>query len=58
MLNKQKYLACICEKRTRKMLSAIFEVEAENEYYLIDELELLTGLGIDGITNYIDWVLI
>lgn len=50
-----KYLACICKRYGREMLTAIYEVETYSEYYLADELEKLTGIRVDGYTNYVDW---
>jgi len=49
------YLVCVCVKHTKIMLSPILVIEVPGEYYLANEVEKLTGIKVDGSTNYVDW---
>jgi hypothetical protein len=52
------YLCQIRDKHTRQPQSVVFEIEAWSEYGCLAKMESLTGIKINGVTNYLDWVAI
>ena len=51
-----KYLACIAVKHTREQITEVELVEANSPYDLPGILKESTGVQVDGLTNYVDWV--
>lgn len=49
-----KFLGCVAEKHTKKQISRVFEFEAWSVYHACDMLQTLSGIVIDGYTNYAD----
>ena len=49
-----KFLGCVVEKHTKRQISRVFEIEAMSLYHACDLLEILSGITIDGVSNYAD----
>lgn len=51
-----EFLACVCVKLTKDMLSDIYHIMASNPYDACTKLQEISGIKIDGKTNYMDFV--
>jgi len=49
-----KFIGCVAEKFTKKQLSDVFEISAFSLYHASDILEEMSGIKINGDTNYAD----
>jgi hypothetical protein len=49
-----KFLGCVAEKHTKRQISRVFEIEAMSLYHACDLLEIMSGITIDGVSNYAD----
>jgi hypothetical protein len=49
-----KFIGCVAEKFTKKQMSAVFEFYAFSYYHACDKLEEISGIAINGESNYAD----
>lgn len=51
------YLVQVCEKYTRKPITKVYTLKADCIYTIVDMLKGI-GIVIDGVTTYLDWVIV
>jgi len=49
-----KWVGLVAEKYTHTPLSDTFEVDADNIFAAANEIERLSGITVDGSTNFVD----